>query len=694
VLWLLLGCATAAAQPRGAPCGEVVSGWVAEASRAIGVRAEAMQCPPGMARVRLSPAGAAPFDVEVAEPPGPAFRHAGRLRVSPIVDVPDYADLPAEQRAAYQGLVGWLEANEARVRFESGREPAARAIELTGPGIRDAGLWLLAAALVLIAVGLWLRRATRGAADAAPTRPSSSPPSASSARSRLERAPASDWATAGALLVAALVPRLALGLFRPLHVNGQGPLWIRGALDEPSALASYGPGYAELFGPFARAFEGAPDHAVFAINAILSAAVPALVFAAARAHGLDRGRALLAGLLIALDPVSIRIAPTEAYVTPIAALVAASFLLCSIEASRRAAPWLVAGAALLCAQACRIHPVAWLPVALVPLAALPRLVPALSTAAAIAATAWLTSGGWLAAVLDHSVASGPGTDLLGRALDSGFASDAILVALVAAAAVVLNRVRSRTVAPSTAHAEPAGRAATGPARDARPPAPAPRTAHAEPAGRALRPAAHDLALIVLAVACVLADLATRHAYGQSQLWQASYDRLFAPGLALGLAAVAPRDLRVRWAMTLPAAFAAAVFVQAAGPLTTETTEQREHAFLRDALAELDPACRIAHVPRVERRLTEIPTWAHRGDAPPIRVQHADDVRTAAPACAYFVRTSICSSRDARALCDAIPTTGSPVAAAVFPAVPSYEGLGYDRDPVPVTIHTAVAGEER
>src|SRR5262245_57957955 len=40
--------------------------------------------------------------------------------------------------------------------------------------------------------------------------------------------------------IGAAALRLMLGIWGPLHVNGQGPLWIRGALD-PSALAGYGP---------------------------------------------------------------------------------------------------------------------------------------------------------------------------------------------------------------------------------------------------------------------------------------------------------------------------------------------------------------------------------------------------------------------------------------------------------------------
>src|ERR1043165_10298581 len=96
----------------------------------------------------------------------------------------------------------------------------------------------------------------------------------------IRRAPRPDRAEVG--LIGILVPgavllRLAFGFWGPLHVNGQGPLWIRGALD-PDALASYGPGYFELFGWVAH-LATPPDRAIFAANALLSGLTPPLLYA-------------------------------------------------------------------------------------------------------------------------------------------------------------------------------------------------------------------------------------------------------------------------------------------------------------------------------------------------------------------------------------------------------------------------------
>ena len=72
----------------------------------------------------------------------------------------------------------------------------------------------------------------------------------------------------GAIGGCAIAARLLWGVWGPLHVNGQGPLCVRGAR-ELAALASYGPGYFELFGWVTR-LGVAPDRAIFAAHALLA----------------------------------------------------------------------------------------------------------------------------------------------------------------------------------------------------------------------------------------------------------------------------------------------------------------------------------------------------------------------------------------------------------------------------------------
>src|SRR5262245_14155766 len=88
-LGFLFALVAIAPRARAAPCAAETTAWIEAAARAIERPISAVQCYPGLARIRLAPAGAPPLDVEIAEPPGPAFRRAGRLRVSPIVEIAD-----------------------------------------------------------------------------------------------------------------------------------------------------------------------------------------------------------------------------------------------------------------------------------------------------------------------------------------------------------------------------------------------------------------------------------------------------------------------------------------------------------------------------------------------------------------------------------------------------------------------------
>lgn len=79
---------------------------------------------------------------------------------------------------------------------------------------------------------------------------------------------------------------------------------------------------------------------------------------------------LLAGALATLDPAAMRLAGSESYYAVIATLLTLA-VLAVVLGARGGRGRLVLGALVagfLCAQAARIHPVAWVPAALVPLA--------------------------------------------------------------------------------------------------------------------------------------------------------------------------------------------------------------------------------------------------------------------------------------------------------------------------------------
>jgi hypothetical protein len=167
-------------------------------------------------------------------------------------------------------------------------------------------------------------------------------------------ASAGRWAV-GAFAVAGLLRGLG-GAWAPLHANGQGNLWIRGA-GEPALLSHYGPGYAELFGPLARGDRA--DLAVFALHCALSAAVPVVGAYVMRRRGEPVAGAWV-GVWLLLDPVAQRIGATESYLVP-ASLVA--LLAAARPSGVRGDAWF----ALLAAFAARLHPTAWPLIALAPL---------------------------------------------------------------------------------------------------------------------------------------------------------------------------------------------------------------------------------------------------------------------------------------------------------------------------------------
>ncbi len=92
---------------------------------------------------------------------------------------------------------------------------------------------------------------------------------------RSSRPPAGEFWLATLITLCAAAVRFVWGVWGPLHINGQGPLWIRGALDS-AALVNYGQGYFELFSWVAR-LSTPPDQAVFSANVLLSALSPALL---------------------------------------------------------------------------------------------------------------------------------------------------------------------------------------------------------------------------------------------------------------------------------------------------------------------------------------------------------------------------------------------------------------------------------
>lgn len=454
----------------------------------------------------------------------------------------------------------------------------------------------------------------------------------------------------------ALFLRLVLGAWGPLHVNGYAPLFIIAAARDPTAVASYGPGYVELFAPLAALAPASPDWSIFAANAFLSAAVAALAFALARLTGLPRSPAAAVGILLAIDPIAIRMAATESYLPPIMFLCTAAAVGLLVAASLREddgrwrAVAALAGSALLLLQAVRVQPSAWLLAAVTPLVLLAD-----------------EAGGWrrrmVALVASAAVVGG-----LMLAGSAGVLLD------------VLGNIRNGTLLrpPVPGSLWPLAWIAVGAA------------AYAVIAPR------RWLALTAAPALAVL--LMTRHAYWESWIWQQSYDRLYL--ILPMIAAVGAIPSRLwQWRSLVAAACVAiaVVWIRFGLPIILgRTTDHLEYRWVREQLRQVPAECRVIYLASVPQRHLVLPTYVRPSTAPvvamDVRQPHTIDEAVSAAPCVYYVHTSLCSSPEGRLACEAIESRLAlvPLSRAGFPARPSRDFIPYDRD----TVETIIARVER
>jgi len=592
---------------------------VTRAAQAIDARLDLIRCQGPRLVLRIFPHHTAPLDIELRRPAGESFRRAGILGISPIVEVADYNELPAGQRAAFERLVDYLGRRTTSATALMGDRPAPAP---EGDPAGDVPYYLLIGLLALWLAGTGRRIGPR------PSR-----------------------RIALSVFALGLALRLVFGLWGPLHVNGQGALWVSGTL-RSALLSLYGPGYHELFawvGLFAR-----PDHALFVANAILGALVPVLVYRLAETLDMRRAGALFAALVLCFDPVSVRIAASESYLPGSSCLVLLAGLGVALavrneaHGARSRAFWALLAAGLFAAQATRTHPVSWLPLALTPLIAFgsshalrKRLKMVLAATLSVGGASLLLSGDVLMAGLAVARQHGGHAEPMGI----GVGSWPLLV--LAATALLLRR-------------------------------------RAKPA-----------ALVLLAFASVVADLATRRVYGQSAVWMASFDRLYLPGIALGVSAYWPRPWR-RLPIVAVAAAGAALWLGRDVPRLFEpTTEQLEYDFLATEFAHSPPGCWVAGVRRAGQRVLSLPAYAvprpatgERGrDLPAEGAGQLDSLVVRTP-CLLYVHDSLCQSAEGGALCREVEAGArlERIGGVDLPARPSYDLLPYDAERVRVEVY--------
>ncbi len=649
-LLLMLALLAPDAAARDTLCSDAVhasiDGWQTESGFPISER----RCPLGEPIVILevrATEGAPAYPLEIRRLPGPAFRAvADRFGVSPIANADSFEELPEDLQRIFTSLCDYLSRNPDAITFdvkevETPEEsiPSVYIEQSTSPApwlptVDWMGPWGFLLGLAALGYGLWR-----------------SP--------RFRSAPRLDLAL---LFGGALLARAAFGLWGPCHVNFQGALWISVA-QEPIDSSFYGPGYPEIFHWLTRVFAANPDYAIFAAVMFFSALVPVLVYLTV--HALDFGRrsAILAGLLLAADPVSVRWAATESYF-PLLVFFVAAVTLSLVLALRgrlvrkdwlQTVPLLVA-AALLTVQAARIHPSSFAPLLLTPF-----------VAAIGAGRAWRP---WAKAVVWQSAFLGLGVFLLyGRGVlhvlsmvlsDTGGVGHGyeptveidLLFQLIVPCAIgsIILVLRRDAEAPF---------------------------------------------LVTLSLVPLLALLVTREEYGWARWWMANYDRLFVVLVVIPASGLLTR----RWLHPvviglIVAALGTAAYLYCEPDSFQVGLAQKQYRFFRSALRETAPDCLLAFPGTNADFAHGVPIYiasapvTMRDRGVPVNSPETLEGLRRGHECVYYVRPAFCDREDKAKRCtptvnlpNLVPIREEKLDARIVPIVSDYL-----QDPVTVGIY--------
>lgn len=567
--------------------------------------------------------------MEIGPAEGNAFVREGAFALSPIGDFPDWSLTPPTHRRALDGLRACVRANAAL--DGRAREGLAALRDRAWSPSRPVWPWRLLLGLA-ISLGLALR----------------------AARASPRRALHSMGAMALAALVTAAVHR-ALSPAALFHQNGQGPLWVRYALGEPSP---YGRGYFEVFSRVAFGSVASPEAAIFLAQSFAVAVGVACLWLALRASGARPLLALVGVAAVGAEPALARMARSESYAGTCFALLAAAL---AVAVCGARAGWVrswtfvasMVASGLLVAQAARIHPVCWVPAALIPVAVFVRVG---------ARARRLRLGLASAALIGLVVAASTGPALLD--VLTGSLGQQWLPALLA-----LQSARSKVVvalAVSGLVAVVAGW----------------RWASVGRAGCAL-------VVVALGVSTTVE--------GPAPVWvYHSVGLLFAPAFVVAaLSALRPLSRSPR-AEALGAAVIAALVLaawtthhRAWTVVPTDSMEAARVARWRSTLAD---RAAITYLERAGHEVFILPLYA-RGAGASVRVRAwvPSEQATSAPALRagdYYYRSSVCSTAGGRRWCDALE--GAHVLRAVdvssLPAIPSVRNVRYEGAAVRVGLY--------
>jgi hypothetical protein len=609
------------ARAQGGACADAIAGWASRCARTERIEISPSHCPPGRLVVRVG--GEAPTSVEIG-PAGPgSFRRAGALGLSPIGE---FADWSKEPEARQRGL----DALEACVT----KDPPALVASIERPGAATSIPWLLLGALTAVALACAARLRERRLA----------------------------WGTALGLVAAACAVWLFRWLLLPgafFHQNGHGASWIAYALNDHRSFSSYGPGYAELFGWVARAGGDQPERAVFLAQSVIAALSIPCAFVVARGCGAGRPLAAALALVVALDPLSARLAQSESYFATFAGLAFfAAAVLAQAGRRVRSLPFLAAvvAAGLITAQAARVHPLGWVALALLPAVVAcglgrlrTRLIAAGVAGGGIATIVAITSGGAMLDVLRGSL----GQQWL--PLASPRISAALWVIGATLLAALVTRSRRGTL------------------------------------------------LGGLGALAVIALLATNLVSSPSSAVARAYERPFWPVL-IGLAGavlgrIAKRRLPERAVAAGVALTAAAMAVLQFRSMTELPTDAREAQLAIEWRRQLPEKTIVAYVARVDHHIFALPLSEGVTSARSFPIMLGDDPLpdlSQLGGTLHYYRSSVCASAQARERCDQLERSlrFEPIVEHELPALPSMRWNRYATDRVKVALFRRIRAQPR
>lgn len=651
------------------PCFSAAKAWAASCASSQGIDVSPIHCSSQLASFRLGHEGAA-LDVEIRSDGANAFRQVGSYGLSPIGEFPDWSSAPLPIREAFDKLTTCVEAGmggegllhvlPGRARNDAGsRGLGAASSPLPEPG--DRGLVANRLTKNLEAVASFLPRHLFGALVA----------TLFVAIALLRRArPSRGIATSAALLALGIGTWTFRRFFIPsafFHQNGHGSMWVDCAL---GGHCSYGPGFRDAFGFAARIHLPTAEQGIFLANSLLAATGPISAWLIARAAGAPRIVAWAIALVLAMDPGLGRLAGSESYYGTVTWLFLWASALLATGArlgGPRSASFLVAagGAGFLIGQAVAIHPIAWIPSALVPLSvfvgpgALRRRMGFLLVGTFGSGLVAFASAGRLVIEVYRSNQQWA-TSLGGGFVERLLSLNAILVGIIAlmGGGIALYRLRRRH----------------------------------RPIGPALRWGLRAAVLVLVVMIGELLNPVHHLPPWIQHAWWGAY----LPSIIAAVAAL----VAIRRRHPLSARLAGASIL-AVGIVFSATRWDRLLALPTDALEarfamtwrELLPqGARILHLQRVGDRITTLPIFSTPMHDVRLVTFDAGSIDRAMSIAtlpgAYYHRSSLCSTDEGRALCETIERELKlePVSVATLPALPSMPHMMYDADNVRVGLY--------